>query len=271
MLSYPDFLTITLLMVDIIFVKDLSNAEMVTLEEMHKGHPLHLTRMRSQSILLSNKGDSIPILCETYGVCRQTVSTWISKWELNGLCGLVDRPGRGRKSLIDEDETKEIVKLIRKTPRSLKKVLIDVEEEMGIKISISNLKLICKEAGLVWKRVRRSLRSKRDQAAFDASELEIRDLIQQHRDSTIDLSFFDESGFTLEPSIPYAWHDSGETLEIPSSKSRRINVLGFVNKDCKFDSFVVEGSVTSSVVVACLDKFADQIKMRTILIISTQG
>ncbi len=47
----------------------------------------------------------------------------------------------------------------------------------------------------------------------------------------------------------------------------RIQLLGFVNRDCRFDSFVFEGSVNTSVVVACIDEFAKQIKKPTTLII----
>lgn len=54
---------------------------------------------------------------------------------------------------------------------------------------------------------------------------------------------------------------------MPSSKSKRLNVLGFINRDCQFDSFVFEDSVTTSVVVACIDCFSDQIKKPTTLII----
>jgi transposase len=79
----------------------------------------------------------------------------------------------------------------------------------------------------------------------------------------MDLCYFDESGFTLESCVPYAWQPIG----IPSEKSKRLNVLGFVNYDCQFDSFVFEGSVTSAVVIACIDSMSKKIKKPTTLII----
>ena len=127
--------------------------------------------------------------------------------------------------------------------------------------------MICKQAGLVWKRVRKSLRTKRNQNDFDAAKEELKELIQQHKDNKINLCYFDESGFTLEPCVPYAWQSSGETIEVPSSKSKRLNVLGFVNRDCEFDSFVFEGTVNTSVVVACIDEFSKKIKIPTVLVI----
>ena len=234
---------------------------------MHKNHPRHLTRNRAHSILLSYNGYSVPEICAIYNVCRQTVSSCFHKWEARGLCGLVDRPGRGRLCILTEEQQIEVIKKVEQSPRSLKKVVADLTKEFGLSISIDTLKRICKKAGMIWKRMRKSLRSKRDQAEFDAATVEIKHLIQQHKNNDIDLCYFDESGFTLEPCIPYAWQFTGKTIEIPSSKSKRLNVLGFVNRDCRFNSFVFEDSITSSVVVSCFDWFANQIKKQTVVVI----
>ena len=250
-----------------IYIKELTAEEIITLTEMHKNHPLHLSRRRAHALLLSNKGKSVPMICSIYNVCRQTVSTWYSKWEKLGICGLIDEPGRGRSSLLTDSQKTAVVQKVETSPRSLRAVLSEIETKFDIVLSIDTLKLICKQAGLVWKRVRKSLRKKRNQEDFDASKEEIEQLIQQHKESEIDLCYFDESGFTLEPSVPYAWQQRGQTIEIPSSKSKRLNVLGFVNRDCEFQSFVFEGTVNSSIVTACIDEFSHQIKKPTTLII----
>jgi transposase len=250
-----------------LYIKRLTVEEIVTLEEMHKNHPRHLTRNRAHRILLSYQGYSVPEICAIYNVCRQTVSTLFHHWERDGLCGLVDRPGRGRPSILTKREQIEVIKKVEQSPRSLKKVIADLTQEAGISISTDTLRLICKRAGLVWKRVRKSLRSKRNQDEFDAATTEIKVFIQQHKNGEIDLCYCDESGFTLESSVPYAWQPIGKTIEVPSSKSKRLNVLGFVNRDCRFDSFVFDGSITTAVVVSCLDWFANQIKKPTILLV----
>ena len=250
-----------------IYINQLTTEEIITLNEMHKNHPLHLSRKRAHSILLSHQGMSVPMICSTYLVCRQTVSTWFTKWETLGICGLVDNSGRGRPSLLSDKQKSVVTSHVKKSPRSLKTVLSNLEIELGFTISIDTLKNICKQAGLVWKRVRKSLRTKRNQDDFDASKDKLKLLIQQHKDNEIDLCYFDESGFTLEPCVPYAWQLVGKTIEIPSSKSKRLNVLGFVNRDCKFNSFVFEGSINSSIVVACIDAFSHQIENPTTLVI----
>jgi len=55
-------------------------------------------------------------------------------------------------------------------------------------------------------------------------------LIEEDREGIIDLRYFDESGFCLVPYIPYAWQEKGDTIAIESMPSKRVNVLGFVNK-----------------------------------------
>jgi transposase len=112
---------------------------------MHKNHPLHLSRRRTHSILLSHQGISAPMICTTYSVCRQTVSTWFSKWEKFGICGLVDNSGRGRPSVLSDNQKNDLITQVKKSPRSLKSALSNLEIELGITIIIDTLKHFCKQ------------------------------------------------------------------------------------------------------------------------------
>lgn len=140
-----------------IYIEQLTSEEITTLNEMHKKHPLHLSRRRSHAILLRSQGASVSMICSTYNVCCQTVSTWFSKWEKLGICGLIDPPGRGRPCILTESQKKDVEERVKKSPRSLKSVFSGLETELNISMSIDTIKLICKQAGLVWKRVRKSL------------------------------------------------------------------------------------------------------------------
>ena len=90
---------------------------------------------------------------------------------------------------------------------------------------------------------------------------------EQQESGEIDLYYFDESGFDLIPTVPYAWQPSGETIEIPCSKSPRINVLGFLNTSNEFESFIFDGPINSEVVTACFDHFSNIITKKTVVII----
>ena len=251
-----------------LFISEITEAEIITLQQMERYHPLAWTRIRANTLLLSKEYFTIQSIVEIHGVCRQTISTWLHAWETEGLCGLIDESRSGRPPIIsDKIDEEKILEIVNDSPRSLKCVLDKIEKELGITLTLSTLKRLCKKAKLSWKRVRKSLKNKRNPELFEKSVKMIKGLIAQEDNGEIDLYFFDESGFTLEPCVPYAWQPVNETIELPASKSKRLNVLGFVNRDCQFESFVFEGSVNTSVVVACFDEFSKIIKKETTVII----
>lgn len=249
-----------------LFVNRLSPEEFETLSEMYKNHSCKASRIRAHAILLSHLELKVMMISKMYRVCRQTVSIWIHAWEDEGICGLFDEPRSGRPRILNQEAEDDALKRINESPRSLKKVLAELSGGNG-PVSLSTLKRVCKRAGLNWKRVRKSLKSKRDPDLFEKSQQQLALLIEQDKKKEIDLFYFDESGFTLEPCVPYAWQPPGETIEVPSSKSKRLNVLGFVNRECSFTSLVFEGSITSAVVVASIDHFITTLQRPTTLII----
>lgn len=234
---------------------------------MHKKHPSHAPRRRAHAILLSYTGFKLSEIAQIYDTSRQTASSWIHSWEANGICGLLDKSRSGRPRILCHETEANVFSRINQSPRSLKKVISELTDDLGLTLSISTLKRVCKRAGLSWKRIRKSLKSKRDPKLFEQSRQQLAALIKQSQQKEIDLFYFDESGFTLEPCIPYAWQPLGETLEVPSSKSKQLNVLGFLNRECSFTPIVVEGSVTSAVVVASIDHFIKTLQRSTVLII----
>ena len=249
-------------------VNSLSPQEIQTLEEMHKNHACHAPRIRAHAILLSDIGFKLTELASIYNICRQTAATWLHAWKDGGICALFDKPRSGRPHILCNEEEVDAITRVIQSPRSLKKVLAELTASLDLTISpsLSTLKRVCKRAGLNWKRIRKSLRSKRDPELFEQSRQQLATLIEQSNQKEIDLFYFDESGFTLEPCVPYAWQPRGETIEVPCAKSKRLNVLGFVNRECSFTSVVFEGSVTSAVVVASIDHFISTLQRQTTLV-----
>jgi hypothetical protein len=83
-----------------------------------------------------------------------------------------------------------------------------------------------------------------------------------------DLYYFDEAGFSLTPSVPYGWQAVGERIELPSSRSSQLNVLGFMRHDgTHLDSYVTQGTIDSAVVIACIDNFCQKLTRPTTLVI----
>ena len=221
-------------------------------------------------MLLSHKKIPLKDLAGIVGITRQTASIWIENWEEKGICGLFNQPGwgQGRPPIVTESKQSEVIECVKQSPRSLKKVLSDIQQYHGINLSKKSLKRVCKRTGMSWKRLRKSLKKKRDDKSFYLKLDEIKQRLVQADEGTLDVYYFDESGFTLTPCIPYAWQGKNETIELPSSNSKRLNVLGFMSHRCDhFESYVVEGSVNSEVVIACIDSFTAQITKETQLVI----
>ena len=249
------------------FVPELSESGRKQLTALFKYHDSHSVRRRSHSILLSADGFTIDEIARIYQIHRDTVGTTFDKWKRDGIAGLFDDPRSGRPSKLSEDEADEAIKLLKEEPRSIKKALAATREKTGKEISEWTLKRIAKNAELRWKRMRRSVKGRRDQGEFERVQEEITALHEQEAAGEVGLYYFDESGFSLTPDVPYAWQAVGETIEIPSSRSKRLNVLGFCNKQQDFHATTVQGYVDSEIVIACFDQFCNTINKKTIVVV----
>jgi len=79
------------------FVSSLNEVEFISLQWMSREHPLLWSRTRANAVLLSHKRIPLQSIASLCGVCRQTASIWLKNWETKGICGLLDKPGRGRQ------------------------------------------------------------------------------------------------------------------------------------------------------------------------------
>lgn len=250
------------------FVSQMSNADLITLNELKNNGPKHILRERAHVLLLSHKGFSIPTLTKIFDHHRDSISHLIDRWEKIGLVGLYTKPGQGRPKIIKEEKEPEVLLKIHENPRSLKKIIAEISSDIGLKMSLATLKRFAKSLGLSWKRVRKSLKSKRSEDLFEKARFEIDDLIFRAKNNEIDLVYFDESSFSLTPYLPYAWQPKGQHIEINCQRSNNINVLGFMSYDgSHLDSFVFDESINSSVVIACFDKYVQHLKKETVIII----
>ena len=130
----------------------------------------------------------------------------------------------------------------------------------GETVSADTLKRLAASVDLIWQRVRKSVKAKRDEEEFAKAKNEIEELKKRQKKGAVDIFYFDETGFDLQPAVPYAWQPKGEMIEVPSSKSARLNTLGFLNtENCDFQCYTFECAVDSEIVTACFDRFSEYI------------
>jgi transposase len=248
------------------FVNELSEEQREELRDLMKTSNEQVRR-RAHAVLLSSRGYSVDRVADIYEVDRDTVSHWLDRWEDDGTSGLHDQEGRGRKPTLNEKEQKQAIKIVEQDPRSSKRSLTKIEQKIGKKISRETLKRILKQGQKTWKRLRRSSRGKRDEVDFQAAKAELAGFRAQAAAGEIDLYYFDQAGFTLDPCVPYAWQTVGETLDIPAASSDRINVLAFLSPDLRFHPFLFEETIDSEIVIACFDSLSQILTKPTLVVI----
>ena len=213
------------------FVKPLTTEQREQLSTLMKSAAPQRTRMRAHAVLLSERRYSLEQIADIYQVDRDRVSQWLEWWEAEQVAGLDDGPRSGRPPKLTESERQQALKIVLHEPRTIKTGLKRIADEIGKFISGETLRTLLNTEGYVWKRMRRSTRAWREETEFRTAEAELAHLRATALGSKrpFDLWYYDEAGFTLQPSIPYAWQLVGQRLELAAAHGPRQNVLGFFN------------------------------------------
>ena len=154
---------------DSLFIEKLTKSQVQQLEELRDNGAKRRIRHRAHAILLSFGGMVVNELAKVFQCNRNTVGGWLNRWQTEGIDGLDDKQRPGAPTKLDDQEKVRAIELLELTPQSANSALLALEKETGKTISIDTLKRLAKKKDLVWKRMRKSLRSKRDQKNFATS------------------------------------------------------------------------------------------------------
>lgn len=238
----------------------LDSLSLIMLKEMHKNHANSVLRQRAFILILLHKNKKIKEVAFLLDVDTKTVSRCLKAWQQSGLMGLYTKVGQGRKPIFSKEESQKVKKIVEQTPRKIN--LDKIEKETGKTASKTTIKRILKRLRMTWKRVRQSLKAQRDELDFRAAQQELNSLHELDKEGKIDLYYFDESGFSTESNVPYAWQPIGETIGINKAKSKRLNVAGFMKTDNTAEFYTAESSINSSLVVGFFDDFCTDLQKR---------
>lgn len=92
--------------------------ERLALEGGLKTGKSHALRMRCQAILLKSDGRKSKDVASIVGMSHVSVNSWLRRYKQEGLAGLLTKPGRGRKPLIDKAADTEAITEAVKANRS---------------------------------------------------------------------------------------------------------------------------------------------------------
>lgn len=247
------------------FIK-LEDDDRAWLEQEWKSSPAHAVRSRAHAILLSAQRYSIVEISQILGVTYETVEDWFARWNDKRRDGLRDAPRSGRPPKLNNQNRNVLREIAQEHPQEPAVMLSQLAERTNMSISRGTLRRTLRALGFRWKRLRRSLKKRRDSEAFALAAAEL-DEIQHMPDVTV--VYFDEANFSLSGVVSYAWQQLGERTEIPISGGHRqsIQVLGFQTCDGKVRSYVQRSTVRGSSVVAAINDFVRRISQTTVLVL----
>lgn len=249
------------------FIRELNPETKKLLERISRRSKYYQVRNRANCIILSYQGFSIKLLMKLFGVSRKTIYNWLTRWEERRLVGLYNETGRGRKPKFNQEQKEQILDWVKEEPKRLTKTLINIQNKWKIDVSKETIIRIIKKLKMTWKRMKRGLRKKPEKWELEVKLPRLAELKQQDKKGEIDLRYLDESGFSLSPFIPYAWQEKGKEIILTSSQSKRINILGLMNRKNDLYYEIYSGTTNSEKVINFLDKFRDNLQRKTVIVL----
>jgi Transposase and inactivated derivatives len=228
-------------------------------------------RDRIQCLLLSNQGYSVPQLADIYSKQHRTIRNWFTRWERSGLSELMIRPGRGLKPAIKMEDSvlvESIIKQVKEEPQNIGHVVAKLNARFGLSLSVGQLRHFLKrKLKYRWRRLRKCIKCCQDPFMYEylVSQLCMYMLLEEQ--GKLDICYGDESGFSLDPCIPYGWQPPGEYTGIVPANCSRLNVFGILSRDNHLNAYSVEGTINTDIVIACIDDFVKTIKKKTVLVL----
>ena len=111
------------------------------------------------------------------------------------------------------------------------------------------------------------MKNKRDPAEYDKKLKELAQLLALEKQGFLKVYFADESGFNLNPCVPYGWQEKGKYIPLPAQSGGNINVFGLIARDNDFHPYICEQNIYADFAIAFMNDFAKNITQRTVAVL----
>jgi len=101
----------------------------------------------------------------------------------------------------------------------------------------------------------------------EAKEAALKSLWQLFKTDSIDLYFADESTFSMNPVLPYAWQESGKKIEIFPQRDKKVNLFGIFRPDNVAITYQSEENINAEFLVRSINDFCQYLDKPTVLVI----
>lgn len=89
------------------FIRELTEKEAEELRAVHRRAEGARERTRALAVLMSSRGHALAEMVALFGVRREAVSGWLSRWEAGGVAALADAPRAGRPPKVQAGDAQE--------------------------------------------------------------------------------------------------------------------------------------------------------------------
>jgi transposase len=127
------------------FVQPLSETVKQQLHEIYRSNPSFKTRQRAHALLLSADGYTITQMQAIFHVDRDTLSTWIDRFNKKGIDGLDDLPRSGRPPIYTAEEIAFLKSKISEEDQQIKQAQAALEERTQKSSCTETLKRMLKK------------------------------------------------------------------------------------------------------------------------------
>lgn len=144
----------------------------------------------------------------------------------------------------------------------MRTLLPRIAQELGVVLSSSSLRRLARRLGYGWKRLRRSLKTRRDAGLFALFHQELALLHVSERAAEVAVVYVDECRVCRQAPVPYAWQVRGQpAVGLPAERgSGGYSVLGFwqpgaADPTQAFTGLLSETAWTAELFVKAVDEF----------------
>ena len=136
----------------------LQNIDRISLERISDRGINWRARQRSHTLILLDDRLTMAEVAAKIGIHARTVGSTRTSWILAGMDSLADLERSGAPRKISPEELEKLVALAGAEPMSARALLAKHTGDGGIPVHLNTLTKALKEAGLLWKRTRHSLK-----------------------------------------------------------------------------------------------------------------
>ena len=124
----------------------LTEEQRLELEKGYKSSDSAFFSRRCHMVLLKSQGRTSEEIGSIVGTTIQPINRWVKRYLAYGIEGLRNKPGQGRKSILNsEEDAEKIRKAIEKERQRLQLVKADLEAELDKEFSLLTLKRFLKK------------------------------------------------------------------------------------------------------------------------------